>query len=67
MYIDDLLIFSKDFDQHLHHLELVFSNRKAAYIKLHPSKCKFATREVKYLGHIVSKEGMSFNPNSDKV
>ena len=57
-YIDDLLIFSKDFEQHLHHLNLVFDNLRSANLTLHPSKCKFATKQVKYLGHIVSKDGL---------
>lgn len=53
VYIDDLLIFSKDFDdEHLHHLNLVFHNLRSANLTLHPAKCKFATKQVKYLGHI---------------
>ena len=68
VYIDDVLVFSKDFDQHLHHLDLVFTNLRKANLKLHSSKCKFATKQVKYLGHIVSKEGLSVNPeNTDKI
>ena len=64
VYIDDVLVFSKDFDQHLHHLELVFTNLRKANLKLHPAKCKFATKQVKYLGHIVSKDGMKVNPEN---
>lgn len=68
VYIDDLIIFSKDFDQHLHHLNLVFNNLRAANLKLNPAKCKLATKEVKYLGHIVSKDGLRVNPeNTDKI
>ena len=68
VYIDDLLIFSKDFDQHLHHLNLVFDNLRSANLTLHPAKCKFATKQVKYLGHIVSKDGLRVNPeNTDKI
>ena len=64
VYIDDVLVFSKDFDQHLHHLDLVFTNLRKANLKLHPAKCKFATKQVKYLGHIVSKDGMKVNPEN---
>ena len=68
VYIDDLLIFSKDFDQHLHHLNLVFDKLRSANLTLHPAKCKFATKQVKYLGHIVSKDGLRVNPeNTDKI
>ena len=68
MHIDDLLVFSKDIDQHLYHLDLVFTNLRKANLKLHPSKYKFATKQVKYLGHIVSKDGMQVNPeNTEKI
>ena len=68
VYIDDVLVFSKDFDQHLHHLDLVFTNLRKANLKLHASKCKFTTKQVKYLGHIVSKDGLRVNPeNTDKI
>ena len=63
VYIDDILIFSKNFDQHLEHLGQVFQNLRAANLKIHPGKCKFAAKEVKYLGHIVSKEGIKVDPS----
>ena len=62
VYIDDILIFSKNFDQHLHHLDQVFQNLRAANLTMHPGKCKFAVREIKYLGHIVSKQGIKVDP-----
>ena len=68
VYIDDVLIMSKSFHEHLHHLDLVFSNLRAANLKLQPAKCKFATPKVKYLGHIVTKEGITVNPaNIEKI
>lgn len=68
VYIDDSLIFSKDFDQHLHHLNLVFSNLRAANLTLLHVNCKFAIKQGKYLGHIVSKDGSKTNPeNTDKI
>lgn len=68
VYIDDVLIFSTSFDEHLHHLDLVFQHLRAANLKLHPGKCVFGTDSVKYLGHIVTKEGMKVLPeNTDKI
>ena len=68
VYIDDILIFSKSFKEHLHHLQLVFSKLRQAKLKLNPGKCHFATRTVKYLGHIISKDGIRVNPeNTEKV
>ena len=64
VYIDYLTIFSRDFDQHLHHLSLVFNNLRAENLKLTPSKCKLATESVKYLGHIVSKQGLKVYPEN---
>ena len=42
VYIDSLIIFSKDFDQHLHLLNLVFNNLRAVNLKLNPAKTKLA-------------------------
>jgi hypothetical protein len=49
IYIDDIIIFSKTFEEHLQHLNLVFSRLRAANIKLKPSKCHFAYSKVNYL------------------
>ena len=52
----------------MHHLNLVFENLRSANLTLHPSKCKFATKQVKYLGHYVSKDGLRVNPeNTEKI
>ena len=68
VYSDDLIICSKQFDQQLHHLNLVFNTLRAANLKLNPAKCKLATKEVKYIGHFVSKNGLRVNPeNIDKI
>ena len=63
VYIDDILIFSQNFDKHLEHLGQVFQNLRAANLKIHPGKCKFAAKEVKYLGHIVSRHGIKVDPS----
>ncbi|KAL5009348.1 hypothetical protein ScPMuIL_014929, partial [Solemya velum] len=62
IYIDDILLFSKGFDQHLEHLEQLFQKLLEANLTMKPSKCTFAAKEVKFLGHIISKHGIAANP-----
>ncbi len=63
VYLDDIIIFSRTFDDHLTHLNDVFSRLRSANIKLKPSKCSFACSEVEYLGHVVSRDGIRLDPN----
>ena len=65
VYIDDLIIFSRSFDNHLLHLEQVFKRLREANLRLKPSKCHFVKSEVEYLGHVVSADGLK--PNSAKI
>ena len=65
IYIDDIIIFSKSFEEHLAHIDLVFTRLRAANIKLKASKCHFAYPQVTYLRHIVSRHGIQ--PDPDKV
>ena len=57
-FIDDILVFSPTFDQHLIDLEHLFQKLRAANLTLKPEKCHFAQEKVKYLGHILSKNGI---------
>ena len=63
IYIDDCIISSNSFDDHLAHLEQAFECIKDAGLKLKPSKCSFAKTEIKYLGHVVSRDGISPCPD----
>ena len=65
IYLDDILVYSKTFEDHLSHLRQVFDRLRHANLKLKPSKCKFACPKVKYLGHVVSPEGIA--PDDDKI
>ena len=64
-YLDDVLICSETFQQHLDDLQSVFDRLKAAGLKLEPSKCNFAQRKCIFLGHEISREGI--RPPSTKV
>ena len=61
VYLNDVLIFSWTMEEHLVHLELVLD--RIIQVKLRPSKCHFVKQEVRYLGHIVTPDGLK--PNDD--
>ena len=61
IYLDDVIAFSQTFDDHLHHLFLVFDHRRIANLKLKPSKCKFGCKTVQYLGFIAAPDGINLD------
>lgn len=65
VYLDDTIIFSRSFNEHLKHLSEVLERIEKANLKLRPEKCIFASDKVKYLGYVVSREGIK--PDHDKV
>ena len=62
VYLDDVIILGTTFHHHLQNLHLVLGRIKEAGLKLKPSKCSFFQEKVKYLGHIVSKDGVAADP-----
>ena len=58
IYLDDIIIFSKTFDEHITRLKNVFKQLGKHGLKLKASKCEFFKKEVQYLGHIVSDKGI---------
>ena len=65
VYLDDIIVFGRDFDQALENLDILFDRLQSAGLKLKPRKCALFQRSVKFLGHVVSQEGVSCD--SDKV
>lgn len=65
VFIDDIIVFSKDLDEHEERLFRVLNRLKEYGLKLAPEKCIFAQSSVRYLGHIVSDKGVQTDP--DKV
>ena len=65
VYLDDILVFSKTFDEHLVRLATVFNRLDRYGLKLKPSKCSLFQRKVSFLGHVVSGHGTECDP--DKV
>ena len=62
IYLDDIIIFSKSADEHLHHLQDVFERLKQAKLKIQPKKCQLFQQSVKYLGYVVSAQGIHADP-----
>ena len=62
IYIDDIIVFSKTFEEHLSRLSLVFDRLREASLKLKPKKCFFARSSVNFLGFLVSSSGVSPDP-----
>ncbi|GFW16491.1 retrovirus-related Pol polyprotein from transposon 412 [Trichonephila clavipes] len=52
----------RTFEEHLQNIRKVLSKLRDANLKLNPSKCKFFQKEVNYLGHIISAEGVRTDP-----
>ena len=62
LYLDDVIIFSRTYEEHLERLTAVFEKLREAGLKLSPSKCHFFRREIKYLGHVISSSGIAVDP-----
>ena len=62
VYLDDVLVIGRTFQEHNDNLIKVFQRLRSAGLTLKPKKCKFAQLEVCYLGHVVSEEGVRTDP-----
>ena len=61
-YIDDILVFSETFEQHMATLYEIFRRCNRVNLQLRLDKCFFCPRFVIYLGHLISRQGISTNP-----
>ena len=57
-YLDDIIIFSKTPQELLSHIRMVFEQLKSANLSMKKSKCNFFSKEIQYLGHILSATGI---------
>ena len=58
VYLDNIIIFSRNEQEHLKHIEIIFKKLKEAGLKLKESKCDFFKQEIHYLGHLISVDGI---------
>ena len=57
-YLDDIIIFSQNEEDHLKHIKIIFKKLKKADLKLKESKCDFFKKEIHYLGHLILVNGI---------
>ncbi len=62
VYLDDIVIYSKTWEEHLQHIECVIKRLEKAGLKMGRPKCFFAQKEIEFLGHIVSEKGIGTSP-----
>ncbi|CAF3506519.1 unnamed protein product [Rotaria socialis] len=65
VYLDDIIVFSKSFSEHLHHLEQVLLALQAKNLVLNPPKCELVAKQIDYLGHSISQDHIT--PMQDKI
>ena len=62
VYLDDIIVHARSFDQHLAHLRCVLERLREASLKLNPKKCALFRTKVTYLGYVVSEKGITADP-----
>ena len=67
VYIDDIIVYSKTWEEHLDHLRMILESLREARLRLAGSKCTFGRASVNFLGHVVSEEGISTNPDKQRA
>ena len=67
MYLDDIIVFGPTFDETSENLRCVMQRLKAAGLKFKASNCHWFQCSVKYVGHIVSSEGIACDPDRIEV
>jgi hypothetical protein len=65
VFIDDILVYSKSMEEHEDHLRIILQWLREHQLYAKFSKCEFWIKEVPFLGHVVSPEGIAMDP--DKV
>jgi len=62
VFIDDILVYSKSKEKHAEHLRIILSTLAAHKHYAKFKKCDFWMKKVHFLGHVISKEGISLDP-----
>ncbi len=62
VYLDDIIIYSKTFEEHKEYIRLVFEALRAVSLMIKSKKYKFAQKELRFLKHIISAKGIRTDP-----
>ena len=65
VFFDDVLVYSRGWEEHLHHLQMVLSILRSHLLFAKLPKCEFGRSELGYLGHRISAQGVTVDP--DKI
>ena len=63
-YLDDVIVFSETFSEHIEHLRKVLRRLKSYDVKFKPRKCSLSKREVSFLGRVISQDGYQIDPKA---
>ena len=67
VYLDDILIFSRTWEDHLQHIEEVLSTLRHHKLYVNLERCSFGMKEIQYLGYIVNEQGVHVDPAKIQV
>ena len=67
LYMDDCIVYSDGVDEHFHRLRVILSRFRDANLRCKLKKCCFFMKEVEYLGHIITAEGVRMSPDKIKA
>jgi hypothetical protein len=67
VYLEDVIVYSKNREEHIQHLSQIFERCRKYNISLNPKKTIFDVEEGKMLGHIISQEGIHIDPERIKA
>ena len=66
-HLDDIIIFSKTAEEHLSHIRKVFKKLQSVKLSMKLSKCHYSSKEIQYLGHILSTKGIHPLPSKTQA
>ncbi len=67
VYVDDILVFSDSFDEHIQHVRAVLKRLMQHQLYVKAEKCEFHQTQVAFLGYVISQEGVAMDDNKVKA